>query len=155
ELEAAPAVLRVVRREKAALSLVVERERAERQRKDRGVEELDAAVAHVADLGFAIERQLARLDPPVLPARGAAREGAARHAVAALAEELRALGPDAHGAHLALQDEVRLLEHAGVVLRVVAQPRPEEAVLRAQHAHAAVGLDPAELLVVAQEFRVD
>src|SRR5204863_6724940 len=108
---------------------------------------LESAAAHAADLVFAVENQLARLDAPILVARLAAGERAARDAVAALAQELGALGRDAHRALLALQDEIGLLEHAGVVERVVAQPRPEEAVLPAQHAHAAVGLDAAEFLV--------
>jgi len=56
---------------------------------------------------------------------------------------------------IAVHEELRLLEHAGIVLRVVAQPRTEEPADAALQPHPAVGFDAAEFLVVAQVFAVD
>ena len=152
--KAAARIVRIIGREEAGLALVVERERAVGHRQDGGVEELEPAAAHRPARRVVVDLHLGGLEAPVFLARLAGGEGALRHAEAALAEEFQALAVAAHGRILAVHDEIRLLEHAGVVAGVVAQARPEEAVDAAQQAHAAVGLDAAEFLVVAQEFGV-
>src|SRR5207237_4865487 len=83
--------------------------------------------------------------------RLASGEARVQQAILAAAEELDALGLAARRP-LALQQELRLLEDAAVVERVVQQPRTEEAVDTALQAHAALAFDLAKLAVVSQEF---
>ena len=154
DLQAAARVLRVVGREKAGLAPVLEREAHRWQREQRGIHQAQAHVARLAFLGPVVELELARLDDPAVLPRPAGGEARLVQPQPVLAEEFDALGAAARR-RLAVHEERRLLEHAGIVLRVVAQPRAEEPADAALQAHAAVGFDAAEFLVVAQELAVD
>src|SRR5580765_6503982 len=102
--------MRVIRREEPALALLVERERAVRQREYRGIEELQAAVADGADLLFIVEFEFASLDAPILLAGLAGAERALYHADTILAEELKTFRLPARRRVLAAQHVIRALE---------------------------------------------
>src|SRR6476646_2593120 len=104
--------MRVIRREEPALALLVERERAVRKREYRGIEELQAAIAHGADLLVVVELELASLDAPILLARLAGAERALYHANTTLAEELKTFRLPARRRVLAAQQVIGALEYA-------------------------------------------
>jgi hypothetical protein len=127
ELEAARARLRVVRREKAALAPVFQREAGVREREDRMVEKAKPRMARLSLVGVVVELELARLEKPVVLPGLAGGEARGDQAVLVLAEKFHALGGAARRA-VALQEKARAFDEAGVLERVVLEVRPEEAV---------------------------
>jgi hypothetical protein len=113
------------------------------------IEEAQVRVARLAFVGVVVELELARLEKPVVLSRLAGGEARVEEAVVVWPEKLHALAAAARRP-LALQQEPRLVERAGVLERVVLERRPEEAVDAALQAHAAGALELAELAVIAQ-----
>ncbi len=154
DFQAAPAVLRVIRREQSALAPALERKADIRRREHSVVEEAKTRVARAAFVRVIVELQLVGLEAPVLLPVLTGGEGPVEQPVAPLAEKFDALGAAARRA-LALQQVAGLLEHTAIVRSVVLQPRPEEAVGAALHPHPPLAHQAAELTVEAQLLAED
>jgi hypothetical protein len=153
-LDAAGRTVRVVGREQPALAPVLQGKGGERRGENGRVEEAQPGTLGLAFLRLVIELDLGRLEQPVVVARPASRVARVLQAVLLLAEELDAARV-AMGRQIALQQKSRLLEHAGIVERAVAQARAEETVDADLQPHPAVRVDAAELLVVFQVIAED
>ena len=154
ELQAARRGLRVIRREESAATLALERKCRVRKSEQRMVEEAQPRVIGFALIGVVVEIDLARLQHPVVLPGLAGRVARVDEPIAVFAQEFHAVRGTARR-RLAVEQEARALEYAGVVERVVLDARPEEAIDAALQPHAAGALELAELAVVAQELAED
>ena len=147
-LEAALAGSAEGRREKAALALVVERERDVRRVQDRHPEEEDGGVVGIADVARAVDVELAHADEPVVARRHAGGVLGVEEPALLVFLEDRARCLAARGR--AAVDLLGKLEHrrlhlARVVVEAIRELRPGRSVAVAIEAHVA---DRHRLLVV-------